>query len=147
MSPLSPNTIQSAKGAKHTSKRKGRGNSSGAGNYSGRGMKGQRARSGGRGGLKLKGFKTVLQSTPKLRGFKSLKTKPIEIRLSDLEKNYNDGETVNYKTLREKKLLTKSQLVAKIILKGELKKKVVVEGIRCTAGATEMIKKAGGEVK
>lgn len=144
---LSPNTIKAAKGAKHKSKRKGRGNSSGAGNYSGRGMKGQRARSGGRSGLKLKGFKTVLQSTPKLRGFKSLKTKPVEIRLSDLEKNYKDGEVVNYISLREKNILTERQKLAKIILKGELNKKLTIEGLKCTVGAIEAIKKAGGEVK
>ncbi len=37
--------------------------------FSGRGMAGQRSRSGGKSGLKLRGFKQLLKSTPKLRGF------------------------------------------------------------------------------
>ena len=144
---LSPTTIKPAKGAKKTSKRKGRGNASGAGNYSGRGGKGQRARSGGKSGLKLKGFKPILQSTPKLRGYNSLKIKPTEIYLSTLEKKYNDGETVSFMTLKAKCLLGKRNTSAKIILNGELTKKLIIEGVRCTAGALEAIKKAGGEVK
>ncbi len=144
---LSPTTIKPAKGSNKKSKRLGRGNSSGAGNYSGRGMKGQRARSGGKGGLKLRGFKPVLQSTPKLRGFKSGRVKPTEIRLSDLDKKYNDGETVNLKTLIEKDLVSKNVKSAKIILKGELTKKLIVEGIKHTKTAGEAIKKVGGEIK
>ncbi len=144
---LSLNTIKPSKGSKKTSKRKGRGNSSGAGNFSGRGMKGQRSRSGGKGGGKQRGFKAILQSTPKLRGFNSDNTKPTEVRVSDLEKKYNDGDTVNLVTLLEKGLVSKNIKQAKIILKGELKKKLTIDSIKCTKGAEEMIKKAGGEIK
>ena len=144
---LSPTTIKPAKGSNKKSKRLGRGNSSGAGNYSGRGMNGQRARSGGKGGLKIRGFKPVLQSTPKLRGFKSGNVKPAEVRLSDLDKKYNDGEVVSLKTLVEKGLISKNAKNAKIILKGELKKKLIVEGIKYTKTAGEAIKKVGGEIK
>jgi len=142
--PLQAHTIKAAKGSRKKRRRVGRGNASGRGNYSGRGMKGQRSRSGGKSGLKLKGFKQTLQSTKKLRGFKSLKVKPIEIRLSDLEKNFIDGDIVNLKILKEKKLLGKNDKSAKILVTGNLKKKLTVEGIKCTMKAIEAIEKSGG---
>jgi large subunit ribosomal protein L15 len=49
-------------------KRVGRGNGSGRGTYSGRGQKGQRSRSGGKKGLKVKGLKTFIAQTPKRKG-------------------------------------------------------------------------------
>lgn len=57
-------------------KRVGRGNASGKGTYSGRGIKGQRARAGGRGGLKKRSImRQLIKKTPKIGGFKSLKQK------------------------------------------------------------------------
>lgn len=50
-------------------RRVGRGNASGRGSYSGRGVKGQRARTGGRKGLKLRGLRTLFRGIPKSRGF------------------------------------------------------------------------------
>ena len=145
---LLPNTIKPSRNSGKKSKRLGRGNSSGAGNYSGRGMKGQRARSGGKGGLKMKGFKGILQSTPKLRGFKSLKNKPEEVKIGELEKNYSEGDSVNLDSLLKKGLIDDKSNGAKIIFDGaELKKKLSVEGIKCTKNAEEAVKKAGGEVK
>ncbi len=144
---LSANTIKPAKGARKTKRRLGRGDASSRGSFSGRGMKGQRSRSGGKSGLKLKGFKQVLQSTPKLRGFKSKAIKPAEVRLTELENKFNDGDTVTITTLKEKKILSKNDLSAKIIVNGELKKKLIIEGIKCTIKAKELIEKAGGEIK
>jgi len=144
---LQVHTIKPAKGSRHTRKLIGRGNASGHGNYSGRGGKGQTARSGGSKGLNLKGFKFLLQSTPKLRGFTSLNVKPAEVYLSDLEKNYKDGEVVNLSSLKEKNIIKNNAKAAKVIFKGELKKKLTVEGLSGTAKAVEQIKKAGGEIK
>lgn len=143
---LRPNTIKPSKGAKKVSRRVGRGDGSGRGNYSGRGSKGQRARSGGRRGLKLKGFKSLLQSTPKLRGFNSLMTRPAEVYLVDLDKKYNDGEVVSLVSLQARKLVGKNIKSAKILANGQLKKKLTVTGVVCTAKAAELIKKAGGQV-
>jgi len=144
---LQPNTIKPSKGSKKTSKRKGRGNASGKGNYSGRGGKGQTARSGGKGGLKLMGLKQVLRATPKLRGFKTLKYKPAEVLLSALEKNYQAGEVVNLDSLKSKDLISKNEKLAKILLKGEITKKLIVQGLKITKGAKEAIEKVGGEIK
>lgn len=143
---LRPNTIKSSFGAKKVSKRRGRGNASGKGNYSGRGGKGQKARSGGKSGLKLKGFKTLLQSTPKLRGFKSASVRPAEVFLSDLEKRFAEGEVVSLASLIEKKIVDKNTKTAKILATGELKKKLTVENVFCTTKAAELVKKVGGTV-
>jgi large subunit ribosomal protein L15 len=144
---LQTNTIKAATGSRRSRKMRGRGNASGHGNYSGHGGKGQTARSGGSKGLALKGFRRLMQMTPKSRGFNSLKIKPAEVRLRDLEKKYNAGETVNLKTLKEKSIIGKNILSAKIYNTGELSKKLVIEGIAVTAKAKEMIEKAGGTLK
>src|SRR3989338_10160525 len=82
-------------GAKKKRKRVGRGNASGHGTYSGRGLKGQRARSGGKKGLKLRGLKQLLKNKPKIGGFRSLKPKMAVVNLSDLENNFSAGEIIN----------------------------------------------------
>ncbi len=147
MSKLAIHTLKASKGSRHTAKKRGRGNASGHGNYSGHGGKGQTARSGGSRGLKLKGFKRLLQSAPKLRGFKSIAKRPDEVYLSDLEKNFSAGEVVNLKTLFEKKLISKDAKTAKVLSSGELTKKLTVEGLKTTATSKAAIEKVGGEVK
>lgn len=144
---LAIHTIKPSAGSKHAKKRIGRGNASGHGTYSTRGGKGQTARAGGSHRLRLKAFKRLMQSTPKLRGFKSLNIKPGEVCLDVLEKNFDTGSTVNIQALREKGLVNERAKSAKIIVKGELKKKLFVEGIACTKTAKVAIEKAGGEVK
>ena len=144
---LQVHTITSADGAKHRPKRVGRGNASGHGTYSTRGGKGQTARSGGSRGLARLGFRRQLQSTPKLRGFKSLREKPTEVYLSDLEKNFQSGDTVTLATLQGKQLVSKNDAAVKIVSTGMLTKKLILEGIACTAGAAEKIKAVGGEIK
>ncbi|MCX6781523.1 MAG: 50S ribosomal protein L15 [Candidatus Magasanikbacteria bacterium] len=144
---LAVHTIKPAKGSKHTSKRIGRGNASGHGTYSTRGGKGQTARAGGSHRLRLKAFKRMMQSTPKLRGFKSHFNRPAEVYLSDLEKYFDNGAVVNLAALKEKKIINARDLTAKILLKGVLEKKLVIEGVSCTKAAKAAIEKAGGEVK
>ena len=144
---ISVHTMKPARGAKHAKKRIGRGNASGHGAYSTRGGKGQTARSGGSRGLKTKAFKRLMQSTPKLRGFKTLATKPSEVYLSSIEKKFDVGAIVSLATLKEKKLIPADARAAKIIVNGELKKKITFEGVKATECAKAAIAKAGGEVK
>lgn len=144
---LQPNTIKPARGSKRKRKILGRGNASGHGNYSTRGGKGQTARSGGSRGLNLKGFKYLMASTKKLRGFHSLKIKPAEVYLSDLDRKYNEGEVVNLSSLKEKNIINNNAKAAKVVFKGDLAKKLTLEGIICTPKAAEKIKSVGGEIK
>lgn len=143
---LKLHNLKPAKGSKKRKKRLGRGNASGLGNYSGRGMKGQRSRSGGKGGLKLKGMKAGIQSIPKLGGFKSDKPKPAIVNLKDLEKNFKEGEIVNASSLLQKGLIKTKKNGIKILGVGEIKKKLTVKVDKISDSAKEAISKAGGKV-
>ena len=138
------NTIRPAKGARKAAKRVGRGLSKG-GSYSGRGVKGQRARSGGRSGLQLKGLRHIMLSTKKNRGFKSLQPKAMVVNVAMIAKNFPDGAKVNPETLLEKGLIPSKGKV-KLLGDGAIAIKEIVE--RCTVSETakEKITKAGGSI-
>lgn len=144
---LQPHTLRPARGAKHRVKKVGRGNASGHGTSSGRGGKGQTARSGGSRGTQRLGFKFLLQSTPKLRGFKSMFTKPAEVYLDVLEKKFTAGDMVTLETLKEKHVISSQAQEAKILNSGTLTKKLIISGIKYSKGAAEKIKAVGGEIK
>ncbi len=132
---------------KKKKRRIGRGNASGRGTYSGRGIKGQRSRSGGKKGLKMKGFKQNLLRIPKLRGFKSPKPKKENINLSVLDINFRDQDIITPKILEEKGLIKKSSHGVKILSGGELTKKLTFEDCWYSKTAEEKIIKAGGKIK
>ena len=121
---LGLNDLKYKKAGKRRSKRVGRGNASGKGNYSTRGLKGQRARAGGRGGLKLKGLRPRLLQIPKVRGFKSNKPKPAVVNVGDLNKIFKGNEMVTPRALMAKGLVGQIQNGVKILGKGELDKKL-----------------------
>lgn len=139
-------TIKPKQGSIRTKKRLGRGNASGWGTYSGRGLKGQRARSGGKGGLKLKGFKKSLLSIPKLRGFNSMHPQAQAISLSTLEKNYKDNEEVSPISLTQKNIITSPKQKCKILNTGEIKKKLTIKNCLISKSAATAVEKAGGKV-
>ncbi|TAL20601.1 50S ribosomal protein L15 [Patescibacteria group bacterium] len=139
-------TIAAAPGSRRKKKRLGRGNASGHGTYSTRGMKGQRARSGGRRGLKKKGMKRLLASLPKIGGFRSLKIKPESVTLAALAGHFRDGEEVTLNALKRRGLVSARARGAKIIGGAELKKKLIVRGLAASAGAKSAIEGAGGTV-
>jgi large subunit ribosomal protein L15 len=143
---LKLHNLKPAKGAKKKKKRVGRGDSSGHGNYSTRGLKGQRARSGGKGGLKLKGFKSNVQSIPKLGGFKSLKSKLAIVNLKDLEKHFDNDEVITPAKLVNKKLIDNAKNGVKILGMGKLSKKFTVKVDKVSDSAKQAIEKAGGKV-
>lgn len=135
----------SAKNTK-AKKRVGRGNASGKGTTAGRGSKGQKARSGGRSGLKLKGMKANLQNIPKLPGFKSLRSKKEVVNISALETHFNNGDLVNASTLEAKKLIVSKKVGVKILGNGTLSKKLKVAVDAVSQSAADAITKAGGTV-
>lgn len=130
---------------KKARKRLGRGNSSGHGTYSGKGQKGQRARSGGKGGLELFGFRRTLLNTPKMKGMKP-RDKSQVVLLSSLEKAFADGDKVFPASLLEKKLIRATWPSVKILVGGndKLTKKLEVIDCRVSAAAKALIEKAGG---
>lgn len=132
-------------GAKKTVKRVGRGNASGKGTTAGRGSKGQKARTGGRNRLKQKGWRHILLSAPKLRGFQSFKKRAVAINLDRIQAVFNENDKVSPQTLLEKGLIKMIGPV-KILKGGEMKKKIEVSACKVSEGAKEMIEKAGGKV-
>ncbi len=145
--PLTLHNLKSAKGSRKKRKRVGRGNASKHGTYSTRGVKGQRSRSGGKKGLKLKGFKSTLLNIPKVRGFKSPHPKLAVINIKDLETHFKEGEKVTPKVLNKKGLISTIKPGVKILSKGELKKKLVFSGCQFSENARKKIEDAKGEIK
>jgi len=141
---LSLHTIKPSKHSKKGAKRVGRGLGS-KGTYSGRGVKGQGARSG-ISGLKLKGFRKILLSTPKNRGFKSLNEKPQIVQVGDLGENFVDGSKVTPKQLFKKHLIASETSDVKILSMGTIAVKIILEGCKVSDAAKEKIEKAGGSV-
>lgn len=140
------NTLSPAEGAKHSTKRLGRGIGSGLGKTGGRGHKGQKSRTGG--GVR-RGFEggqmPLYRRLPKF-GFTSMKSLvTAEVRLNELSKV--EGGVVTLESLKAANVLTKDIQFAKIILAGEVKSAVVIRGLRVTKGAKAAIEAAGGSVE
>ena len=140
------NTLSPAEGAKHSSKRLGRGIGSGWGKTGARGHKGQKSRTGG--GVR-RGFEggqmPLYRRLPKF-GFTSMKAAvTAEVRLNELTKV--EGDVVTLDTLKAANVLTKDIQFAKVILAGEIKAPVKVSGLRVTKGAKAAIEAVGGSVE
>jgi len=133
-------------------KRIGRGGKRGT--YSGKGNKGQKARSGGNIPPGFEGQDTTLvQRSPKIRGFTSPKLPNIAIGLDVLEKNFTDKDKVSPKILIEKGLIklhkrSRARKLArvKILANGQIQKALTIEGCLVSRGAKAAIEKAGGGI-
>jgi large subunit ribosomal protein L15 len=147
MTALKMHNLKSASGARSKPKRVGRGNASGKGTTAGRGTKGQAARTGGRNRRKLRGFRTIMLATPKLRGFRSLKPKPAVVNLSAIVTVFGDNSEINPTTLLKRGLIKGSGQSVKIIGSAQLKKKLIISNCAITTGARQAVEKAGGQVK
>ncbi|OGH61855.1 MAG: 50S ribosomal protein L15 [Candidatus Magasanikbacteria bacterium RIFCSPHIGHO2_01_FULL_50_8] len=139
-------TFKPKQGARRKSGVLGRGPGSGWGTTAGRGTKGQRARSGGRRGLLLFGSKTLIQSVPKLRGFKSLNVKPTTITLAQLQRTFSDGTIITRLELKTAGFTSSVKVPVKLVGNTKLEKKFTVNGIPTTVGAKAAVEAAGGSV-
>ncbi|PWB38412.1 MAG: 50S ribosomal protein L15 [Parcubacteria group bacterium] len=142
---LTLHNLAKNKSNRRSGKRRGRGNASGAGNYSGRGIKGQKARSGGRVGLKVKSIKSFMLRIPKVRGFKSFYSKMQAVNTGDLERLFKSGDTINFRTLVKAGLARDIKAGIKILAKGKLVKSLKIEANAFSKQALEQISRAGGE--
>jgi large subunit ribosomal protein L15 len=128
---LGLHNLKASSGSTKKKKRVGRGNSSGHGTYSTRGIKGQRSRSGGKGGLKRLGLKQVILATPKRKGFTSNRPKNQTVNLSELNNNFKDGASINPQSLLRAGLIKDATASVKILGNGELKlKKLKFEDVK-----------------
>ena len=129
------------------------------GPYSGRGLKGQRSRAGRK-------FKPAIRESikryPKLRGykFKRIRPKPAVVNIETLEKKFSaKGESavggkaeikINPQVLLGRGVIRriKGRLPkVKILGRGKLTKKLIIEGCQVSKSAREEIEKAGGSIK
>ena len=139
------NTIQPAEGATHAKRRVGRGIGSGLGKTAGRGHKGQKSRAGGFHKVGFDGGQMPMQRRLPKRGFVSLtNTRNVEVRLSEI--NDLPVDEIDLLTLKQANLITQHALSAKVILSGEITRKVTLKGVSATKGAKAAIEAAGGSV-
>ena len=126
--------------------RKGRGEGSGKGKTSGRGTKGAKARVGKyvkRG--HEHGQTPIFRRFPK-RGFSTadFETRYHVVNVSDLERKFEAGATIDAAALREAGLIPNKHLDIKVLGDGEVTKKFTVLAGWYSKSAHEKIGKAGG---
>ncbi len=139
------NTLKPGVGARHSDKRVGRGIGSGLGKTAGRGHKGQKSRSGGFHKVGFEGGQMPLYRRLPKRGFTSLdRGLTGEVRLTDLERLGVDQ--IDLETLKAAGVISRLSNRAKVILSGELSRKVNLVGIAVTKGARVAIEAAGGTI-
>lgn len=128
---------------KKSAKRLGRGIAAGQGKTAGRGTKGQNARTGS---ARKPGFEggqnPLMQRLPKLHGFRSYKTKVAVVYTGQLDQ-FAD-KTVGGEQLAAAGLISSAYQPIKLIVKGELTKKLTVALPAASAAAIAAIEKAGG---
>jgi len=128
-------------------KRIGRGGKKGT--YSGKGIKGQSSRAGRK---MVPIIRELVKRYPKLKGYRSfvLEDFSVIVNLKTLEKTSKIGETINPKNLIKKGIIdtTKGRTPGvKILGKGKLTKKLIIENCKVSKTAKEAIEKAGGSIK
>ncbi len=139
------NQIQPAEGSKHSKRRVGRGIGCGLGKTCGRGHKGQKSRSGGFHKVGFEGGQMPLQRRLPKRGFVSLtRNDTAQVRLSDLENM--PVETIDLLALKQAGVVPAIALGAKVILAGEIKRAVKLQGLLLTKGARAAVEAAGGSI-
>jgi large subunit ribosomal protein L15 len=80
------------------------------------------------------------------RGFKSLTRLDVaEVRLSDLQDM--KASDIDFAALQAERVVPREALAAKVIVSGELKRKVTLKGIKTSKGARAAIEAAGGKVE
>ncbi len=138
------NGLKPAPGSKQLRHRVGRGIGSGWGKTAGLGHKGQRARAGGYHKVGFEGGQMPLHRRLPKRGFKSLTRATVaEVRLSDLQAM--KASDIDLAALHAERVVPRETLSAKVILSGELKRKITLKGVKATKGARAAIEAAGGK--
>ena len=142
------NFIRPPDGAKKKKRIAGRGASGYRGSKAGKGDKGQNARSGGGVRPGFEGGQMPLYRRIPRRGFNNFVfQKAYEIvNISDLNKKFTDGDTVNLDTLREKRIVKKKRARVKVLGQGEINIKLIIAVDAISAQAREKIVQAGGTV-
>ena len=139
------NKIKPAEGSTHVKRRVGRGIGCGLGKTCGRGHKGQKSRSGGFHKVGFEGGQMPLQRRLPKRGFISLtRYDSAQVRLSDLEKMAVD--VIDLLALKQAGVVPPATLIAKVVVSGEIKRSVKLQGLLLSKGARAAVQAAGGSI-
>ena len=145
---LRQSDLASPDGARHRSKRLGRGIGSGKGKTAGRGTKGQKSRAG----FSLRaGFEggqlPIVKRLPEKRGFTNIfriEYEPVNVgRLNVFE----PGSEVTPERLAESRLIRSLKRPVKILGGGELQKPLTVKASKFSESARQKIEVAGGRAE
>lgn len=140
------NTLQPAVGSKSARHRVGRGVGSGWGKTDGRGHKGQKSRAGGFHKVGFEGGQMPLHRRLPKRGFTSMTRRFVEeVRLNELHDL--TVEEIDLNVLKAANIVSPRAMGARVILSGEIARKIVVRGLGVTKGAKAAIEAAGGSVE
>jgi large subunit ribosomal protein L15 len=146
------NEIRDNPGARHKSKRLGRGIGSGKGKTSGKGVKGQKARTG----VSLNGFEggqlPIYRRLPK-RGFSNINRKEYApLNLAKLDAAIESGKLDATQPITEA-VLAEAGVVrlnkvdgVRLLARGQISKAVTIEVSGASAAAVAAIEQAGGKV-
>lgn len=123
--------------------RVGRGIAAGKGKTAGRGTKGQNSRTGGGTRPGFEGGQNPLyMRLPKLPGFRSIRPKAELVYTGQLDQFA--GKTVDNFSLSEAGITTSPHNKVKLVVKGDVTKKVTIKLQAASEKAIEMVQKAGG---
>ena len=145
------NELRDNAGARHKSKRLGRGPGSGKGKTAGRGHKGQKSRSG----VAIKGFEggqmPLYRRLPK-RGFNNIFAKNFQVvNLGRLQMaidagKHDAGSAIGMPELIASGVVRRARDGVRLLAKGELKSKVEIAVSGASAAAVAVVEAAGGTV-
>ena len=137
------NNLQPGAGSNKARRRVGRGIGSGLGKTAGRGHKGQKSRTGGFHKVGFEGGQMPIQRRLPKRGFVSLTAgDTAEVLLSVIDKLPVDQ--IDILVLKQAGVISARAKTAKIVLNGEIKRAVKLQGLTATKGARAAIEAAGG---
>ena len=140
--------LSPVEGSKKSSKRIGRGHGSGWGKTAGKGHKGQKARSGGSIRPGFEGGQMPLQRGVPKRGFNNIFAKNVvAINLSTLNRKFNDGDTVDFESLKAAGVVKNGFDAVKVLGNGKLEKKLTVKVSAFSESAKAAIEAAGGKAE
>lgn len=140
-------SLRAPEGSRHRKKRLGRGPGSGLGKTSGKGHKGQKARSGRMTIAGFEGGQMPLQRRLPKFGFKNpFRVEYATVNIERLESTFDDGAEVTPELLQERGVLSKKNVLVKVLARGQLSKKLTVHAHAFSQSAKEAIEKAGGSV-
>lgn len=129
--------------SKARARRVGRGIAAGRGKTAGRGTKGQRSRTGSSAKPGFAGGQTpLMQKLPKLPGFRSHRVAAETVYTGQLETLKSTA--IDATTLAEAGLISNPYVSVKLLVKGDLKKKVTVKLPAASQSAIEAVQQAGG---